>query len=54
MAKVQKITSAEISARIIETYKDEEAAEKEEAMDTAVEISTVKTNHTNWRKIKDE
>jgi len=55
MAKIQKIITAEISATIIETYADEEAAtDGKEPTDTEVKILDIKPDHTNWRKIKDE
>ena len=55
MAKIQKITTAEISAIITETYESEDAAAKGETpTDTDVKISTVKTDHINWKKVKDE
>ena len=55
MAKIQKITTAEISATITETYADEEAAAGgNEPTDTEVKVLDIKPDHINWRKIKDE
>ena len=55
MAKIQKITTAEISATITETYADEAAAAGEGTpTDTEVKVLEIKTDHINWRKIKDE
>jgi hypothetical protein len=55
MAKIQKITTAEISAIITETFESEEAAAGDaKPTETDVEISSIKTDHINWKKVKDE
>ena len=55
MAKIQKITTAEISAIITETYEDEAtAAGGETPTDTEVKVLEIKTDHINWKKVKDE
>ena len=55
MSKIQKIITAEISATITETYADEVAASKGEgATDIEVKVLEIKTDHINWRKVKDE
>ena len=55
MAKIQKITTAEISAIITETYADEAtAADGGTPTDTDVEVVEIKTDHINWKKVTDE
>ena len=55
MAKIQKITTAEISAIITETYADEAAAAGGETpTDTEVKVLEIKTDRINWKKVKDE
>ena len=55
MAKIKKITTAEISAIITEIFSDEEAAAGEGTpTDTEVEVVEIKTDHINWKKVKDE
>ena len=55
MAKIQKITTAEISVIITETFSDEEAAAGGSTpTDTEVKVLEIKTDHINWKKVKDE
>ena len=55
MAKIEKITTAEISATITETFANEvAAAEGKGAINTEVEVLEIKTDRINWRKVKDE
>ena len=55
MAKIQKIITAEVSAIITETYESEEAAAGDaQPSDTDVKVLEVKTDHINWKKVKDE
>ena len=51
MAKIQKITTAEISAIITETYEDEAAAtEGTEPNKTDVKLTQIKVENTKWKK----
>ena len=55
MAKIAKITTAEIGAIITETFANETDAQSgAEAESIDVKITEIKPDHINWRQVKED